>query len=274
MARCCATYRGSGPRVRAAAGLIVLALGAPGLPPSISWASGCPTLPEIAQGAASSGAAPVVDGITPAIRLRFIADSLRRGAAPARTWTWGWGVGLSTVGAAQFVAAPLVSDRGLRAELLLGGSKSVLGLFPILVTPLSVMGDARRLDERVAAAGASANECESGLLAQAERMLVAAAWRENFGKSWLQHTGVFVVNVGAGLALGLGYGRWITGTLGAAVGIAVGETIIYTQPRQSVEALARYRAGTLDAPPATSSSWFVVPTVDTRFAGATLVSTF
>jgi hypothetical protein len=253
---------------------MALALATLGRTPSISWASGCPTLPEIAQGAASVGAAPAVAEIAPAIRLRFIADTLRRGAAPARTWTWGWGVGLSTVGAAQFVAAPLVSDRGQRAELLLGGSKSVLGLFPILVTPLTVMGDARRLDERLAAAGASANECESGLLAEAERMLVAAAWRENFGKSWLQHTGVFVVNLGAGLALGLGYGRWTTGALGAAVGIAVGETIIYTQPRQSVDALGRYRAGTLDAPPATTNCWFVVPTVDTRYAGATVVTMF
>ena len=170
--------------------------------------------------------------------------------------------------------APLVSDRGQRAELLLGGAKSVLGLFPILVTPLTVTRDARRLDERLAAAGPSANACESGALAEAERMLVAAAWRENFGKSWLQHTGVFVVKLGAGLALGLGYGRWTTGALGAAVGIAVGETIIYTQPRQSVDALARYRAGTLDAPPAAAGSWFVVPTVDTRYAGATLVTTF
>jgi hypothetical protein len=243
------------------------------LTPAVSWASGCPTLPEIAQGAASR-----VDEIAPSIRLRFIADNLRRGAVPARTWTWGWGIGLTAVGAAQFAAAPLVSDRGQRAELLLGGAKSVLGLFPILVTPLTVMRDARRLDERLAAAGAAADDCKSGVLAEAERMLVAAAWRENFGKSWLQHMGVLVVNIGVGLTLGLGYGRWITGAVGSAVGIAVGETIIYTQPRQSVDALARYRAGILDAAPAGGvGSWFVVPTVDTRvglLTGVTLVSTF
>lgn len=252
-------------RVRTAAIAAALLFGALSWRPASSWGAGCPSSSEITGGAASP-----LDGVAPSARLSFIRENLRQGAMPARTWSWGWGLGLSATAVAQFGLAAFVDDRGQRAELVLGGAKSVLGLFPILVTPLTVIRDSRRLDERVAGASSSPSD-DCTVLADAERMLVAAAWRESFGKSWIQHLGVFVVNLGAGLALGLGYDRWVTGALGAAVGIAVGETIIYTQPRHSVKTLARYRTGALTGPTTTAGSWLLLPTLDTRSPGPPVI---
>jgi hypothetical protein len=188
-----------------------------------------------------AGPATALAAVNPDLRLAFVEDSLRQAARPARRWSWGWGLGLAVTGTVQLGVGipPLLDDRGQRAELIVGGAKSMLGIVPLVATPLTVMSDARPLESPPVPPPPAADRCM--LLAGAEERLARAAASEEFGKSWLRHVGTVALNLGAGLFLGLAYDRWLTAAVGAAVGIVVGEAIIYTQPTHSVDALARYR---------------------------------
>jgi hypothetical protein len=72
-----------------------------------------------------------------------------------------------------------------------------------------------------------------------------------------------LVNGGGLLVIGLGYDRWVTGTIGTIVGIAVGELQIFTRPTGSLRGRDAYRA-----------RWTVAPVVSADSAGLQLVGTF
>jgi hypothetical protein len=193
-----------------------------------------------------------------AARVRFIDDSLRRAARPARVWSWTWGLGYFVVGGAQLGIAPFLEDEGRQADFYVGGGRTLLAALPFVLLPLATMKQQRTLSARVAALPPDADLCAE--LPAAERALERSAASEQRGKSLLKHTIVAVLNLGAGLILGLGYDRWATGAFTAGSGILVGEIMIWTQPTRSVHALRKYRAGHYTAA-APSVSWGIAPTL-------------
>jgi hypothetical protein len=161
-------------------------------------------------------------------RLDQARGRLSADARDGRVWAWGWGIGFGALAVGQGALGLTRDDAGQRAELYVGAGKTVLGLVPVLLVPVPAVRDAARLDERLAAAGTPWERC--ALLPEAERMLARSADDEAFARSWLAHAATVAVNAGGLLIVGVGYDRWVTGTVGALVGTAVGELQIFTRP--------------------------------------------
>ena len=189
---------------------------------------------------------PELQRLNADVRLRFIHERLRVDAGHARIWSYSWGTIYSALATGQFVAAPLVSHAsGL--DLYVGGGAALIGVIPVVFTPLKVMGDEKRLD-RLEADNSQADPC--AMLAQAEELLTRDAANEARGQGLLFHGGNVVFNAGLFFLIGAGFGHWTSATISLLTGIATGEVMIFTQPVGAVAALREYRRGDLGSPSA------------------------
>ena len=130
-----------------------------------------------------------------------------------------------------------------RVDWYVGAGTTVIGIVPLLIAPLDVIGDSRALSARLAARGPTDDVC--ALLADAERKLVRDAQNQIDGQRWWLHVGNVLLNTGVGLFLGLGYHHWTAGAFNAIFGSAIGEAIILTQPTSSIDDLRTYQAGAI-----------------------------
>jgi hypothetical protein len=207
-----------------------------GLSPAARAAARCP---------ADTGGSVNLERVDPEVRLRFIDEHLARTASRARIWTWGWGIGIGVSTVANLVPLAFVAPEN-RIDWYVSSGTTVVGIVPLLVAPLDVVGDSRALRARIAARRATDDVCL--LLADAEAKLARDAQNQSDGQRWWLHAGNVALNVGVGLFLGLGYHHWAAGAYNAVLGTAVGEAIILTQPTSSIDDLRTYRAGSF-APP-------------------------
>jgi hypothetical protein len=215
------------------------------------------------------GADPTLLRLNVQTRLRFIHERLHNDARHARLWSYSWGAIYSGLAVGQFIAAPLVSHAsGL--DLYVGGGASLLGLAPLVLTPLTVMGDDKSIDDSQADFP-EMGSCVS--LAKAEKLLVRDAANEAEGRSLLFHGGNIDVNAGIFLIMGAGFGHWTSATISLLTGIATGEIMILTQPTGALDALHAYRTGDL-ASPADGTRIAVVPLVTRDASGVVLVMSF
>jgi hypothetical protein len=192
------------------------------------------------------GGEPALRRLDAGTRLHFMRERLRIDARHARIWSYSWGAIYSGLAIGQLVAAPLVShSTGL--DLYVGGASALVGLIPLVATPLKVMGDEERLDE-LEAETPGADPCVP--LAQAEGLLTRDAANEAQGQSLLFHGGNVVFNTGIFFIIGAGFGHWTSATISLLTGIATGEIMIFTQPMGALKALRQYRRGDLASPSA------------------------
>lgn len=188
------------------------------------------------------GAAAALAGLDAAPRLAFLSAQAATDDQAARAWSRDWLAACAALAVAQLVPLQLV-DRPSRPDLVVGAATSLLGVGLLLATPLHVSDDAPTL--RLAAAQPG---CPS--LATAEPLFLRDAAEEAQGRSALAHAGNVLVNLLAGLVLGLGYHRWTSAAVAFASGTALGELMLRTRPATLPDALSRYLAGQLTAPPA------------------------
>ena len=192
------------------------------------------------------GGEPALQHLDAEARLHFIHERLRIDARHARMWSYAWGAIYSSLAIGQLVAAPLVSHAsGL--DLYVGGGSALVGVIPLLVTPLKVMGDEERVDELEAGTPTTA-PCVA--LARAEELLNRDAANEAQGRSLLFHGGNVVINAGIFFIIGAGFGHWTSATISLLTGIVTGEIMILTQPVGALTALRQYRRGELASPSA------------------------
>ena len=215
------------------------------------------------------GGEPALQHVQAQARLGFIRERLHSDAHHARIWSYSWGAIYSSLAAGQFVAAPLVSHASA-LDWYVGGGASLIGLVPLVFTPLKVMGDDQRLEASEAEA-LGTDPC--GSLARAEALLIRDAANEAEGRSLLFHGGNVVVNAGVFFVIGAGFGHWTSATISLLTGIATGEIMIFTQPVGALKALPAYRRGDLGSPTATVRI-AVVPLVARNASGVVLVLTF
>jgi hypothetical protein len=187
---------------------------------------------------------PALGHVDAGVRLRFVRERLRHEARRARIWSWSWAGIYTGLTVGQLAVTPAVA-REDRRDYYVGAGAAFIGLIPLAVAPLSVMGDHRWLERRLAAAPPGTHECV--LLAEAENLLVRGAKNEAFGRSSLVHVGNVVVNAIVFAIIGPGFGHWTSAAMNMVIGIAVGEAMINTQPVGAVADLERYRAGDLAA---------------------------
>ncbi|HXJ20583.1 MAG TPA: hypothetical protein VMT03_10145 [Polyangia bacterium] len=193
-----------------------------------------------------AGGSPALAGIDPELRLHFIDDHLAITAHRAQVWTWGWGIGIGAATVANLVPLAFVAPEN-RIDWYVGAATTVIGVVPLLIAPLDVVGDSRALRARLAVRTPADDIC--ALLADAELKLVSDAKNQANGQRWWLHVGNVALNTGVGLFLGLGYHHWAAGVFNAVLGSAIGEAIILTQPTSSIDDLRTYRSGSF-APPA------------------------
>jgi hypothetical protein len=191
-------------------------------------------------------------------RTAFVRERLAADDPDARRWMWEWGIAYTALALGQAGIALTRDDPGERADLYVGAAKSVLGLVPVLLIQVPALRDHARLEARLAA-----GDDKCAVAGDAERMLLASAKDEAFNRGFVAHAGNVLVNVGGLLVVGFGYDRWATGSVGAAIGIAIGELQIYTRPVASMRGLDEYR-----------TKWTVAPMVTGAATGVQLLGAF
>jgi len=170
-------------------------------------------------------------------RVEFLQRTLTREASRAQTWSRVWSIGLAAATVGQLTAIPFVDD-GDRVDFYVGSVSSVVGVVALVAAPLSVSKDGPRFARHTAA---GRDPCL--LVKEGELMLKRGVDSEAAGTGVLGHVGNVAFNLGIGLILGWGFGHWESGIINAVAGVAVGETLILTQPTGLASALERYRAG-------------------------------
>jgi hypothetical protein len=206
---------------------------------------------------------PLLDGQDVEARLSFLVGALTENARRLNAWSLGWGTTYAVATAAQVTAIPLVHG-GVRIDLSAGAIAAGIGSAALYLLPLQITGAARFSDAELD----DPDRCQ--ILAQVERRFFESAEIDRLSASWLAHAGNLAINAALALVLGLGYGRWTSAAISAAVGLSVGEANLWTQPHGLVSAEKRYLDGDLgEGSPA--AGWQIIPSLGASFAGATIV---
>jgi hypothetical protein len=222
---------------------------------------------------AVAGGTSTLAAIPAETRIAWIDRKLSVEAKHARLWSGLWGAAYGGITIVQASLAATQTDSGARAENIVGASAAFIGVLAIAILPPSVEFDQLWWEKHKLRLSPHEDPCAT--LATVERLLVRAADSEAFGIGPLVHVGNFVVNIAAGLVLGIGFNRWPAFAYVGLVGIAVGEIQVITQPTGAIEALRLYRNGELsDGKSAARLRWAVLPWAHRDGAGASFTLTF
>ena len=189
---------------------------------------------------------PMPEGSTPAslaaqspeARAAFLSTLLGQQSESIQTWKLLWGAGYSLMTIGQLALMPLLPEH--RADWVIGAASSAVGFAVVVIDPMEVIEGGPSF---VARAKVVTPEQTCQLLIDGERMLRDGASKQAFSTSWISHVVNVLFNVGVGLILGLGYGRWQTAGINGAVGIAIGEATTLTTPTGLRDGWERYRFG-------------------------------
>jgi hypothetical protein len=208
-------------------------------------ASLAPSLPARAtQCRAIEGGSPALAAVDAETRLRWLDQHLRVAARNSTVWSAVWGTIYGGLTVGQLALLSDSHGTGEIAEKVVGSTASFIGVLSVAIIPPKVISDARWWEHRRKSAAPGTDPC--ALVNMGEQLLLRDAADEEFGIGPLVHVGNFVINVAAGLVLGLGYGRWTAFSYTTVVGIVVGEVQVITRPINAIVDLRSYRAGELD----------------------------
>ena len=214
--------------VASVAGLCALA------PLGLARATTCPAPP---------GAQAAVAAIDGRARLLWIDQRLGQEASKGRRWAYGWAIGIGAAGLGSLVPVPFVAASD-RVDWYASAATAAIGVVPFIVSPLKVTRDAPEVRAAIATMPSDdAHVC--AVLADAEHKLSADAVDERRQRGWWIHLGNVAFNTGVLLFLGLGYHHWGSGLINGLSGVAVGETIIFTQPTGAIDDAGSYNRGDL-----------------------------
>ena len=175
-------------------------------------------------------------------RLAYIRDAFEANERAATIWQTSW---LAGYGTATFLQAGMYitedsprddDEKHERHDMLVGAISSSLGAVDLIFNPLLAHNAPERLD----AIPEGNYEERIYKLVLAEQMLQACARRERLGKSWETRIAAGVVNLLSGVAVALDDSRTKDGLITFAIGTAVSELQIFTQPTASVAAWEEY----------------------------------
>ena len=185
-------------------------------------------------------------------RLLWLIDRLESRERYADLWWRGW-LGIYGIGAiVEGVAAGTEDDRGKRADDIVSAVKAVGG-----VTRLYFMAPAARLgaDPLRETPIVSAADC-AARVEQGQALLEKAAQESGRRWSWKAHAFNVGINMAGAAIVAEGFDEddgWISG----AIGIAVGEAMLWSHPWRGGSDLAEYEARFEGR--ALPTTWNVVP---------------
>lgn len=182
------------------------------------------------------------------VKLRFLQQQFNSSADHSRLWQNGW-FGLFTgVTAVNGIAYTQTEGEHNKYDRAVGFTTSFLGAADMLLNPMQTHHFAGQL------AAMQENGNHQATLAQAEQWLNAAAEREIYEQSLLNHVLAGLVNGLAGLAVAYDDKRPADGWMTFATGMIASEVKIYTAPQTMTAAREQYRNGNLGAVTAISDS--------------------
>jgi len=189
-------------------------------------------------------AAPALAATDGRVRLEWIDQRLSREAHRMSWWNWGWAVGIGASGLGTLVAVPFVAPEN-RIDYYTGAVMAGAGVIPFIVAPPNVIHDAQQLHAKLQAFPPKTDDQVCALLSDAESRLMRDARNERLLSGWWSHAANVAINAAGFLFLGFGYHHWLSGALNGGIGFAIGEAVIFTQPRGTMDDLARYQRGDL-----------------------------
>jgi hypothetical protein len=171
-------------------------------------------------------------------RLGWIQYELSAEKSPSLWWWYGWVGGYSALTVAQTTVLFVTPDTNLKQTMGVGAVESLLGLVGVLFTPL----ESKTAADSLRALPDTSREERENKLPVAERLLRESAGDEAFGRSWVTHALGFAVNLTGGLVIWQGFHQtWLDGLLNFALGMAITEVQIFTQPTRAIHAYGEYR---------------------------------
>lgn len=169
-------------------------------------------------------------------RLAYLNQSFDEIESPSNYWHYGWTGFYAVSAAAQAAKAADESDSDDSTKLWVGAIKSTGGLAMMLLKPLPIV---HGRDEYQAMPGATrAQKIER--LKKAEQLLRHSAWRANERYTWKPHA----ITIGAnliGAAAIAAFGDSSDALSSSALGIAIGEAAIWTQPSAAEQEWQSYQ---------------------------------
>lgn len=202
-------------------------------------------------------------------RLAWIQARLARTSHRAKVWRNAWGIGIVGATVVDLALIPILGDtRSNRIDFGLGAATTIPGIVPLIFWQPRVIEDHATLDAHVASSGT--DRC--AVLAEAEKLLVADAASEHEQRAWYMHVGNVALNTGIALLFGA-FDHWKSGILNGVGGAIVGEAIIYTEPVDQIDDLAKYRRGELGGA-GHVQAWQVLPATIPRGTGLMLSRSF
>ena len=190
-------------------------------------------------------------------RERFLDAAIQHNAHLTQAWhgvvTGGYALGF-VVEAARAVSAKHPSPR---FDLSYGAAKAAFGVAGRMARPVrAVFGPSPK-----ELYPGDSHAARAQRLVAAEEMLRIDAKQNDNRYKWYSHTINLVLNLAGGLVTGLYYHDWARGASSIAVGVAVGEASIWTQPWQAKRAYKKDKqryglsgsssgASSLSSPPA------------------------
>ncbi len=178
------------------------------------------------------------------LRLEWIDQRLSHEAHRMSRWNYGWAIGIGASGVGSLIPVPFVAPED-RVDYYTGAVLAAIGVMPFLLAPPDVIHDGRELHARLRDFPPRTDAAVCEMLGDAERRLVDDARNERLLSGWWSHAANVAINTGALLFLGLGYHHWLTGAINGAAGFVIGEAVIFTQPRGTIDDLVRYQRGDL-----------------------------
>jgi hypothetical protein len=192
------------------------------------------TMPSAAVAAEAAGLSRCEAGT--AERLRFIEERLEQ-RQPHATWWWrGW-TGAYAVGTVvQSVRAGIEDSEGKRADLTVGAVKALIGTTRLLFDrPTARLG----AEPMQAVAPSSEAACRERL-SVGEDLLRKNAKESDSRWDWKRHAGNLALNAAGAAIVAYGFDDETRGWRSAAIGIGVGEAMIFSHPWHGDEDLAEY----------------------------------
>ncbi len=172
------------------------------------------------------------------VRIDYIQKALDEDQLHAQIWWYGW---ISLYGAMTIVQGGLYFNDSFgdhtKQDMLVGAATSLLGLIGKVIDPFypAYYPDRLRVMPR------DTPEERKLKLESAEAMLLACSKRERSGWSWMNHALNFAVNAAAGLVTTFAFKRsWKDGLLTFALGMAISEVDIFSQPTRAMRNMKSY----------------------------------
>ena len=170
-------------------------------------------------------------------RLRFIERRLDGQVAGAEAWTWSWTTFNMAGGIVQSYRAAGTGNEAERTDQIVAAAKAAIGIAARMARPLH----ARRGAAELRPLPEGTPEERARKLELAEELLRRNAHESNVRYRWLPHVLNVALNVAGAAIVWAVHDAPGVAWQSAAIGIAVGEVSIWTQPYRPAIDLGAYR---------------------------------